>query len=310
MKIILTALFIPLFILNISLSIRFVTMNMLFLPLIVFSIPAIFYLITHDKANTVRVFVCSLSVLPIGFPLVSIVFYLISIFLNDEYLRRVAHAKIIVFTGIDGSGKTSHSKVTAEWLRMQGIDCVYYHFFRHPIVTSLSILKAKILRKPVYGSKITYSSEFRRSLKRPSAMLRPLIQLIDNWVYIGSRLLLNILRGRWVICDRYFYDYYIRFKCLGYIFPRFLEFIVYKLTPRPHLLVVFDVNPLISYKRREGEHPIWYYILARREYHRLARELGGVILNTQRPFDVVQAILNKLIESTLIRPNVSKSQAS
>ncbi len=307
MKIFLTLLFACLICVNALFLYNVVKIPIEVLYAIPIMIPVVFYAITHDKANTLRTFICSLSVLPARNIVMPLIFYIIAILLNDEYIRKVAHARIIVFTGIDGSGKTSHSKVTAQWLRSRGIDCVYYHFFKHPIVTALSLLKARLTKSPVYDytSKITYTQEFRRGLKRPSAMLRPLIQLIDNWIYIGTRLIWNILRGRWVICDRYFYDYYIRFKCLGYIYPKILEKIVYKLSPRPHLLVVFDVNPLISYERRAGEHPIWYYILARREYLRLARELGGYIVNTQRPFNEVQEILNRLIEKNLIKSRAS-----
>ncbi len=292
---------------NVAFVYKIVNLPPEFLYIIPIVVAGVFYGITRDKANTVRTFICSLCILPVGNIVLPVLFYIVSVVLNDEYIRRVAHAKIIVFTGIDGAGKTSHCKVTAQWLRSRGIECAYYHFFKHPLVTALSLLKARLTRSPVYDytSKITYTQEFRKGLKRPSAMLRPLVQLIDNWLYIGTRLVWNILRGRWVICDRYFYDYYIRFKCLGYIFPKFLEKIVYKLSPRPHLLIVFDVNPLISYKRRAGEHPIWYYVLARREYLRLARELGGYIVNTQRPFDVVQEILNRLIERRLLKSRAS-----
>ncbi|NPA69384.1 MAG: hypothetical protein GXO26_01120 [Crenarchaeota archaeon] len=264
-------------------------------------IPFVFYLATHDKANTIRFFICCLSILPI-FPIfVTPVFYVLSLALNDEYLRKVFHSRIIVFTGIDGSGKSSHSKVTAEYLRSRGIDCVCYHFFKHPLVTALSILKARLKKEPVRGCRFVYTEEFRRGLRRPSAFLRPILQFIDNWIYIGGKILINILRGRWIICDRYFYDYYIRFKCLGYPVPKLLEFLVYKLTPRPSLLIVLDTNPLLSYKRREGEHPLWYYVIARREYLKLAKRMNGIIINTMRPFDVVQMVINKIIEDFLIK---------
>ncbi len=296
MKIILSILFIGIVLTRLLLN----TLSIVYyiVPIVV---PSMFYLATRDKADSVRLFICCLGILPMFSIFVTPLFYIISMVLNDEYLRKVFHSRIIVFTGIDGSGKSSHSKVTAEYLRSRGIDCVCYHFFKHPLVTALSILKARLKREPVRGCRFVYTEEFRRGLRRPSAFLRPILQFIDNWIYIGGKILINILRGRWVICDRYFYDYYIRFKCLGYPVPRILEFLVYKLTPRPSLLIVLDTNPLLSYKRREGEHPLWYYVIARREYLKLARRMNGIIINTMRPFDVVQIIINKIIEDLLIK---------
>jgi len=295
MKILLTAIFAIAIVSRLVLN---VPSLYLYVPIIL--IPLAFVIATRDKADALRVFICCLSFVPFIPIYVAPVFYVLSIVLNDEYLRKVARSRIIVFTGIDGSGKSSHSKVTVEYLRSLGIDCVCYHFFKHPIVSALSILKAKIRRKPVRGCDYVYTEEFRRGLRRPSAFLRPILQYVDNWVYIGGKLILNMLRGRWVICDRYFYDYYIRFKCLGYPIPRFLEFLVYKLTPRPSLLLVLDTNPLLSYERRKHEHPLWYYVLARREYLKLAERMNGIVINTMRPFDVVQVIINKVIEKTLI----------
>ncbi|NPB00200.1 MAG: hypothetical protein GXO10_02395 [Crenarchaeota archaeon] len=296
MKIVLTVLFISIVFLRLLFH---VSSSVLYIVPV--AVPLLFLFITHDKADSVRLFMCSLSAIPLFPILVTPLFYALSLVLNDEYLRKVFHSRIIVFTGIDGSGKSSHSKVTAEYLRSIGIDCVCYHFFKHPLVTALSVLKARLKRQPVKGCQVVYTEEFRRGLRRPSAFLRPIIQFIDNWIYIGSRLIINMLKGRWVICDRYFYDYYIRFKCLGYPIPKVLEFLVLKLTPRPSLLIVLDTNPLLSYKRREGEHPLWYYVIARKEYLKLAEKLNGVVINTMRPFDVVQMIINRVIERTLLK---------
>ncbi len=292
MKILLTTLFAAIIATSMLYNHWLVKLILLVIP------PVAFYVASKDKANTLRIAICcTSSILPL---FIAPVPYILSILLNDEYIRKVAHARIIVLTGIDGSGKTSHSKTTADFLRSRGIDVVYYHFFKHPLVTSLTLLKARLLRKSVHGAQIVYRSEFRQKLRRPGAVLRPIVQFIDNWLYIGPRLIWNILRGRWVICDRYYYDYYIRFKCLGYPTSGLLERLVLRLTPKPSLLIVLDVNPILSFLRRQGEHPLWYYVLARREFLRLAKELGGYVINTQKSFDLVQNLINRIVEKRLI----------
>lgn len=281
-----------------------ILLKLKFPPLLVmftlFIVPSIFYIIFRDKANTFRVALLSCTVIP-HVPLqTTLIFLFLPLILNDEWLRKVAKWKLIVFTGIDGSGKTTHSIETVRYLRTKGIDCAVYHWFRQLLVSSASIAYAKILGKPIIRHRYTrgknvYTDAFRKRIRTSMAMFRPLLQLIDNWIFIGTMLLINMIKGRWVICDRYFYDYYIRFKVLGYPVPKILEWVVYEFTPNPHLLIVFDVNPVISYKRRRGEHPLWYYVYARKEYLRIAKNKKGVVINTEKPFKEVQNEVNKTI---------------
>ena len=270
-------------------------------------IPVLFFILFKDKANTLRVTLLMptvLSCIPLH---ITPLFLVLSVISNDERLRRIAKWKLIVFTGIDGSGKTSHSRETEKFLRSIGVNCITYHWFKHVLVSTISITYAKLFKKPIITHKHArgnqvYTDKFRRRIRTSVAIFRPLLQLLDNWVFIGTALLINMLKGRWVICDRYFYDYYIRFRVLGYPVPKIIEWLVYRLTPAPHLLIIFDVNPLISYKRRGGEHPLWYYIYARKEYFRLAKIKKAVVINTEKSFEEVQRIVNRLIIETLLQP--------
>ena len=267
-------------------------------------IPLTFYISTHDKANSFRILLVSLSAIYIINPFWTPLLLVVSLILNDEHLRAIARWKLIVFTGMDGAGKSTHTAISFYMLRKLGVKCVAYHWFQQPLVTSLAVLYAKLRGKPIIEHKYAkgdqvYTNEFRRRVRESSSIFRPILQLLDNWILIGTVLFINMLRGYWVICDRYFYDYYIRFKVLGYPIPWILEFLVYHLTPNPHVLIVFDVNPKISYNRRKGEHPLWYYFLARKEYLKLAKLKGAIILNTERPLHDVQKIINQILISRL-----------
>lgn len=268
--------------------------------LLILAISLIFFSISKDKANTFRIAICALSFLPIIHLYASPIFLLLSLVANDEAIRRTWRWRLIVFSGIDGSGKSSHAKETALWLNQLGIPTVYYHFFKHPLVTALSLVKRKVMH--VKESEVkTYSPEFHIHIKRHFLpKLRPLIQYIDNWIYIGFRLMWHMLKGEWIIADRYFYDYFIRFKCLGYFIPPILRKLYLYVIPHPHLLIIFDVSPEVSFRRRGGEHPLWYYRKARKEFLRLAKITNSPIINTERDFSEVQDDINKLILEKLI----------
>ncbi len=295
MKILLVLEYVFLISLRIFLDVPLMMLLVMFLPLL-------FFALTRDKANTIRVMICALAILGVLPVLLSSIPLIISLVLNDESLRRMRRWKLIVFTGIDGSGKSTHAKETALWLKGLGVPVTYYHFFRHPLVTLFSLAKRKIVK--VSEDEVrTYSPGFRLHLRRGILpKIRPIAQYIDNWAYIGLRLLFHMLKGEWVIADRYFYDYYIRFKCLGYPMPRPLEKVYLRLVPRPHLLIVFDVDPKISFQRRGAEHPLWYYYRARKAFFNLAKRLHAPILNTERDFDVVQEDINNLIRTHLLGP--------
>ena len=300
MKLLISVSFVTIIILRLLFEIGLVNSIILtFIP------PFFFLALTKDKADFIRLQICFLSMLTIVPLYIAILLLLISLLMNDEWMRSVRNWKLIVFTGIDGSGKTSHSVTTAEFIRKHGFNCTYYHIFKHPILSALSVFFAKIRGKPIQRSgdyhEVVYTKEFRRKIRKSLAIVRPLAQYIDNWLYIGSKLFYNWIRGRWVICDRYFYDYYIRFKCLGYPVPKFLEKLVFSFTPKPHLLIVLDVDPKISYTTRKHEHPYWYYVLARKEYYKIAKLFNAPIVNTERDYDMVQEILNEIMLRILLK---------
>ncbi|GEM_PF-5072821 len=53
--------------------------------------------------------------------------YILSCLANDEWIRKVFRWKLIVFTGIDGSGKSTYTKILFQKINSLGIDVVYYH---------------------------------------------------------------------------------------------------------------------------------------------------------------------------------------
>jgi len=222
----------------------------------------------------------------------SLFLILAGVFLNDEYLRSVYHANVIYFCGIDGSGKSTHAEETVRIFSEKGVKIASEHFFKNPLVKSLSSIKRRVIAHKKEET-VTYSPEFKRRVKRHFLpKLRAYFVFVDNILYIGLKLLVHKLRGEWTIADRFFYDYYLRLKLLGYN-VKGLGFIYERLFPKYG--VVFDVSPEIAYSRRR-EHPRWYYEKARAKYLEIAEKNEYPVLKTERPFEVVQKELNTIIE--------------
>lgn len=291
MKLLLTALFIGLF------TAHFFVEKLYLLVMAGLAV-LVFFSITRDKANSLRIALCATCAL---MPLYLMPLpYVISILLNDEWLRRVWRWKFIVLTGCDGSGKSTHAKETARWLNEQGVEATYFHFFRNPILKRLSILKRSLVNVPEEEID-TYTPEFRRHVRRHlMPRLRPFVCYVDNWAYISYVLLKNLLKGRWVVVDRYFYDFYVRFKCLGYPMPDFLKWLFTRAVLRPAIAITLDVRPELSSARRQ-DNPYWYHKKAREEHARLSKELRHYKINTERPFAIVQEEINNIILKRLLK---------
>lgn len=271
--------------------------NELYEFLLGFLTTILFYIFTKDKANTFRILICSTSALT---PFILMLFpYVLSILLNDEFIRLIGRWRFIVFIGCDGSGKSTHAKETVKWMREHGYAATHFHFFKNPLLKSLSTLKRVIIKVPEEETK-TYTYAFKLHVKAHILpRLRPLVCYLDNLIYISFILLKNLLKGRIVIVDRYFYDFYVRFKCLGYPMPSFLRWFYTRFVPKPLLVIYMETRPEISFKRRKGEHPLWYYRKALKEYRVIAKDIFAYKINTEKPFNEVQDLINCIIRKHL-----------
>ena len=212
---------------------------------------------------------------------------------------------LIVFCGIDGSGKSSHSRAVREWLTKKGFKVYVDHFYRYLLITPLSILKYKlgIAKKIYWGGEHVFGEEFKRHIKKsPLARLRPLLAYFDNILYFMLRALPKLLTKHVVIFDRYFYDHLFKYKALGYDVT-LAEKLYLKLVPKPRLIVVFDVPAEIAYERKKHEHPLWHFKALRNFYLEFARRNKLVILDTRAPFGEIQEKLEKIIARVLALPS-------
>jgi len=247
----------------------------------------------NDFPNAFRVFLGVLGGVLIGFfpSLILVGLGLLAIaaglLANDEAIRRVYRGRgVIVLSGIDGTGKSTHARNIYRWLRRRGAGCRIIPFHRY-----LFLDKVGGFRSRVRGT----AEMVRRMGRRPPgwvpartskfSLIRPYLALVDNILLYLTRVVPAIWRGEYVICDRFIWDNYVKHKMLGYG-TRYL----FRLSTaiRPWAGIIFDLPSEVAVKR-VGERDFHYqytkeqYDVERREFRRIARRLGYPVISTDQP---------------------------
>jgi len=152
---------------------------------------------------------------------------------------------LVSFSGIDGSGKTTHVDYLKNYLKRNNISYINYHTINDSLINR--ILSKRSKKKEVSGKK-NYNK-----IKFINAFLRFAVCLFDVF-YIRYK-----LRFRWrgkyqvVVFDRYFYDRIINTAYLRRLNSVKLFSSIIYLAPKPHFPVYFkaDVDELM--KRKEEQ---------------------------------------------------------
>jgi len=214
--------------------------------------------------------------------------------------------KLICFIGIDGSGKTTCSINLCKKLKTLGFSCRYVHH-TYSIINNIP----KMLRP--------YIRNFASSIPRASASVENVKDATE-----GSRLempialfsiaaILDSLIGRFtetkfrfgesvIIYDRYFYDQIVDVaECLG-TFPNWLAECYLRLIPKPDLVFLLDLPPIVAHQRK-AEGPVGVYERRRELYLSLTKRLDMsnlVIINALQDPDEISALIfgyvRKLLE--------------
>jgi thymidylate kinase len=129
-----------------------------------------------------------------------------------------------------------------------------------------------------------------------NATLRRLLYPVDLLMFLVVRLWVELLRGRVLIMDRYFYDTLVDFAARE---GRVRRDLLLRLTPRPDLAVYLDVDPREAFARKR-EYSVEY--LARRAdaYRALFPHLPSALrLAATDPVSVQRAIAAAMRERSV-----------
>ncbi len=186
---------------------------------------------------------------------------------------------LVCFSGMDGTGKTTLAKSVVEILTERGWNTVQiwtpnFLFIKYPI---------GILRHIRRGANNDCRNPLlTRGTKSGLLRLFPYLALIDIWTFYLVQIKSNLIRGRAVVCDRYFYNFFLSFEYYGYSSHQTTAFCTQHI-PRPDLSFVLDCEPELAHKRENnGSHDLAFFQAQRVHYQRMARRLHFELIDTNQ----------------------------
>ena len=257
----------------------------------------------NDLPNTLRVALAASGGYLIGSPVnfllpsLGVILILLSIYLNDEYQRRVLRAMkdgrrggSVALLGIDGSGKSTHAAMLEKWFRSRGYGSTEVPFHRYLFVESLA--------RGVGGRRRGTRAKVPDGTEGGGNPLRPLLSLVDNMILNLTTSLGAGLEGRVVIYDRYIFSTYVKYKALGY--PVRPLSALYML-PRATYAFVLDVPvrrsmEMIGMRLNHIRYASRVLEDEREEYLKIAQLRGYPVIDSTRDFELVQQELERRLE--------------
>jgi len=192
---------------------------------------------------------------------------------------------IIVFSGIDGSGKTTQAQYVAELLQQKGQQVQYIHMIRWTLVNRLGrLIQPKNTPK--------YKNAQNQSVSRKFASIRWIVSLLDILRFRIFCLYQTNIRRRIIVCDRFFYDLGVQSLYIG-VMNSHQEHLYWKMIPSPTISILLDIPPEIG-QQREAEHNLSYYQRKRELYLQRVAVWGTVVVDVSEMEETRQNIENIL----------------
>ena len=198
---------------------------------------------------------------------------------------------ILSFSGTDGSGKSTLSKLVYEKLLYEGFDVEYQRGFEHFLLTIIiRLIGGKI--EPMRDTFMT------KNIKKPSYYkLWPYLVWADNVLRL---IYLKIFKkNKLIIFDRYILDFLVSWEYFDYGTSKLRK--LFLLFPKPEISFIIDAPAKITFGRSRFDHkfPFTFYEIQRQRYLSLANTLNLKIILTTRPVDET---LNEILSE--IKKNV------
>jgi thymidylate kinase len=197
---------------------------------------------------------------------------------------------LIALSGVDGSGKTTQVELLQRRFGQANLKTRRVWCRWRPI-TSLPLLV--ILRRLGYATVHPTSSigfvETRIPRKGGLAFIWCVLTQLDNLLKTGVMVIIPLILGRIVICDRYVLDLLVDGMADLHDKPDGvrLGFKLLKLLPRPQQAFLMKVEPTVAFGRKPDMPTLSHFVQRTQLYEELAGAMGIVVLDGSLPPDAV-----------------------
>jgi dTMP kinase len=213
---------------------------------------------------------------------------------------------------MDGSGKTTLTKLLVEELKKRGFKCNYVYGRYKPLLSRPVFMLGKLLvlrrmdkedyeeysraKKDTVGSHLLWASIYQKIL------------LFDYSLQLVAKILLPTMFRKIIICDRYVYDTVINDipradDSIGYV-DRLIERCFY-IAPKPDFVFLIDLPEEVAYKRKDDVPSIAYLKERRGIYLEIGAEYDMRILDGCKDLSVLKEQAQKEILDYIKRVEVN-----
>ncbi len=212
--------------------------------------------------------------------------------------------RMLVFSGLDGSGKSTQAEILALRLQREGYAVRTAWSRWEPMVSAPLIRLAKSHLRASYKVRDEDYENFTaaKRKKMKSTWRRQLWQVMVWGEYacqIRSRVLVHLKRGTGVICDRYVYDTMID-VAINFSTPpeQIVELMNHPflgMFPKPSKVILIDIDPETGSARKNDGTPVEYLADRRGYYISMAQEIGADVIDGRGS---VEEVSEKIWEHT------------